>query len=101
VAVLGAAAASQIPALIPIALKDISELNPSATEYIVDWLFFTIVRCSRWRLALFLLLVARERAERLPRRLESGSNETPITMRRRIVILLAASLLRTASRGAN
>src|SRR6266480_5439912 len=44
VAVLGAGAALANPgAFIPIALKDISELNPSATEYVVDWLFFTIV----------------------------------------------------------
>jgi hypothetical protein len=28
---------------IPIALKDISELDPTATQYIVDWVFFSLV----------------------------------------------------------
>ena len=44
VAVVGAGAALANPgAFIPIALKDISELDPSATEYIVNWLFFSLV----------------------------------------------------------
>src|SRR5256885_693017 len=44
VAVAGAGAALANPgAFIPIALKDISELNPSAGQYIANWLFFTVV----------------------------------------------------------
>src|SRR4026209_2563715 len=44
VAIAGAGAALANPgAFIPIALKDISELDPSAAEYVVNWVFFTVV----------------------------------------------------------
>src|SRR3954451_6231351 len=66
VAVVGAGAALANPgAFIPIALKNISELDPSATQYVVDWLFFTIVSLLPLPLALLMLLVARERPQRL------------------------------------
>src|SRR6476661_779122 len=59
VAVLGAGAALANPgAFIPIALKDISELNPSATEYLVDWIFFSLVSLLPLATALLLLLLA-------------------------------------------
>jgi hypothetical protein len=100
VAVLGAGAALANPgAFIPIALKDISELNPSATEYIVDWLFFTIVALLPLALALLLLLVARERAERLLEKARIWLERNAITIAAAIVILLAASLLRNGISG--
>jgi hypothetical protein len=100
VAVLGAGAALANPgAFIPIALKDISELNPSATEYIVDWLFFTIVALLPLALALLLLLVARERAERLLEKVRIWLERNAITIAAVIVILLAASLLRNGISG--
>src|SRR6476661_5909139 len=100
VAVLGAGAALANPgAFIPIALKDISELNPSATEYIVDWLFFTIVALLPLALALILLLVARERAERLLEKARVWLQRNAITIAAAIVILLAASLLRNGISG--
>ena len=44
IAVVGAGAVLANPGgFIPIALKDISETDPSTTEYIVQWLFFTFV----------------------------------------------------------
>ena len=99
-AIIGAGAALANPgAFIPIALKDISELNPSATEYSVDWLFFTIVSLLPLALALLMLLVARERAERL---LEAARNWLELharTIAAAIVILLAASLLRNGISG--
>ena len=59
VAIAGAGAALANPgAFIPIALKDISELDPSATEYIVNWVFFTVVSLLPLLAALVLLLVA-------------------------------------------
>jgi len=100
VAVLCAGAALANPgAFIPIALKDISELNPSATEYIVDWLFFTIVALLPLALALLLLLVARERAERLLEKARIWLERNAITIAAVIVILLAASLLRNGISG--
>ena len=59
VAILGAGAALANPgAFIPIALKDISELDPSAAEYVVDWVFFSLVSLLPLAMALVLLLVA-------------------------------------------
>src|SRR5512133_3707281 len=44
IAVVGAGATLANPGgFIPIALKDISELDPSRTEYVAAWLFFTLV----------------------------------------------------------
>src|SRR3954447_13807375 len=59
VAVVGAGAALANPgAFIPIALKDISELNPSGAQYAVDWLFFTVVSLLPLGVALLSILVA-------------------------------------------
>ena len=61
IAILGAGAALANPgAFIPIALKDISETDPSASEYIVDWVFFSLASLLPLAIALVLLLVARE-----------------------------------------
>jgi hypothetical protein len=48
---------------IPIALKDISQLNPSAGEYIALWLAFTIVSLLPLLAALVALLVSHDWAE--------------------------------------
>ena len=86
-------------AFIPIALKDISELNPSAPEYVVDWLFFTIVSLLPLAVALLMLLVARERAERLLGSARGWLERNARTIAAAIVILLAASLLRNGISG--
>jgi len=100
VAVLGAGAALANPgAFIPIALKDISELNPSATEYVVDWLFFTIVSLLPLALALLMLLVARERAERWLGEARKWLERRAMTIAAAIVVLLAVSLLRNGISG--
>ena len=66
VAVIGAGAALANPgAFIPIALKTISELDPSNAQYIADWVFFTLMATLPLGLALIALLVAREWAERV------------------------------------
>jgi hypothetical protein len=100
VAVLGAGAALANPgAFIPIALKSISELNPSATQYVVDWLFFTIVSLLPLALALLMLLVARERAQRLLGSIRRWLERNARTIAAAIVVLLAASLLRNGIAG--
>src|SRR6266516_4147820 len=44
IAIVGAGATlANAGAFIPIALKDISELDPSAIQYIADWVFFSLV----------------------------------------------------------
>jgi len=100
VAVLGAGAALANPgAFIPIALKNISELNPGATQYVVDWLFFTIVSLLPLALALLMLLVAREGAERFLGNTREWLERHARTIAAAIVILLAASLLRNGIAG--
>jgi len=100
VAVLGAGAALANPgAFIPIALKNISELNPGATQYVVDWLFFTIVSLLPLALALLMLLVARERAERWLDGARKWLERHARTIAAGIVVLLAASLLRNGISG--
>src|SRR6476620_11042795 len=61
IAVVAAGATLANPGgFIPIALKDISQLNPSAGEYIALWLAFTLVSLLPLLVALLSLLVARE-----------------------------------------
>jgi uncharacterized membrane protein len=100
VAVLGAGAALANPgAFIPIALKNISELDPSATEYIVNWVFFTIVSLLPLAVALVLLLVARERAQRLLAEARRWLERNARTVAAVIILLLAASLIRNGIAG--
>lgn len=100
VAIVGAGAALANPgAFIPIALKDISELDPTAVEYVVSWVFFSLVSLLPLAVALLLLVLApgwtkstlgvvRAWLERNARNVAAG-----------IVVLLAISLLRNGIAG--
>jgi len=100
VAVVGAGAALANPgAFIPIALKDISELNPTATQYAVDWLFFTVASLLPLGLALLSLLVAGEWTKRQLGRARSWLERDARTIAAAIVVLLAISLLRNGVAG--
>ena len=46
-------------AYIPIALKTISETDPSAARYAVEWMFFVLVSLLPLLVAIVLLVVAR------------------------------------------
>src|SRR3954453_20269620 len=60
-AIAGAGAALANPgAFIPLALKNISETDPSAAGYVVDWVFFALVSLLPLALALPSLLVGRD-----------------------------------------
>jgi hypothetical protein len=100
VAIVGAGAALANPgAFIPIALKNISELDPSATEYIVNWVFFTVVSLLPLAVALVLLLVAREWAERLLEGVRRWLDKNARTIAAVIIVALAASLIRNGIAG--
>src|SRR6266550_8471366 len=61
IAIIGAGAALANPgAFIPLALKDISETNPSTTQYIVSWVFFSLVSLLPLAIAIVMLFVAPE-----------------------------------------
>src|SRR6185436_7307018 len=100
VAILGAGAALANPgAFIPIALKDISELNPSATEYIVDWIFFSLVSLLPLAIALLLLLVARDWTKRVLGSVRVWLERNARNVAAVLVVLLALSLLRNGIAG--
>jgi len=100
VAVVGAGAALANPgAFIPIALKDISELNPTATQYAVDWLFFTVASLLPLGLALLSILVAGEWTKRQLGRARIWLERDARTIAAAIVVLLAFSLLRNGVAG--
>ena len=100
IAIIGAGAALANPgAFIPLALKDISETNPSTTQYVVEWVFFSLVSLLPLAIAIVMLFVAPERAERVLQAsrdwlLRNGRNVAAV-----IVFLLAASLLRNGIAG--
>jgi hypothetical protein len=100
VAVVGAGAVLANPgAFIPLALKTISETDPSAAGYAVEWLFFTLVALLPLAIALVLLLVAPERAERLLRRVRDWLIAHARTVASVLIFLLAVALLRNGIAG--
>ena len=62
--VVAGATLANAGAFIPVALKSISQLDPTAAEYVADWTAFTIVSLLPLAVAILLLLVARESTER-------------------------------------
>ena len=99
-AVLAAGAALANPGgFIPIALKDISELNPSTIQYAVDWLFFTVASLLPLGLALLSLLVARDWTVRQLGRARTFLERDARAIAAAIVVLLAISLLRNGIAG--
>jgi hypothetical protein len=100
VAIAGAGAALANPgAFIPIALKDISELDPSATEYIVNWIFFTVVSLLPLLAALVLLLVAPAWTKRTLASVREWLDRNARKVAAVIIVLLALSLLRNGIAG--
>jgi hypothetical protein len=100
VAILGAGAALANPgAFIPIALKDISELDPSAAQYIVDWVFFSVASLLPLAVALVLLLVAPDWTQRLLGSVRVWLERNARMVAAVIVVLLAVSLLRNGIAG--
>jgi Sap, sulfolipid-1-addressing protein len=100
IAVVGAGATLANPgAFIPLALKEISETNPSAAQYIAEWVGFALVSLLPLALALIALLVAREPAERLLRGVRGWLERHARTVAAVILVLVAAALLRNGIAG--
>ena len=100
VAIVGAGAALANPgAFIPIALKDISELDPTATQYIVDWVFFSLVSLLPLATALLLLLLAPDWTRRRLGSVRTWLERNARNVAAVIVVLLALSLLRNGIAG--
>ena len=100
IAVIAAGAVLANPgAFIPLALKNISETDPSAAGYVVEWLFFALVSLLPLALALVLLLVARDWAERLLMRVRDLLIARARTVASVILFILALALLRNGIAG--
>ena len=100
IAIIGAGAALANPGgFIPIALKDISETNPSTTQYIVDWLFFATMSLLPLLLALLALVVAPNWAMRVLHSAREWLVKNVRIIAAIIVVLLAAALLRNGISG--
>jgi hypothetical protein len=100
IAIVGAGAALANPGgFIPLALKTISELDPSATQYAVDWLFFTIVSLLPLLIALVMLVVARDWTQRVLVSARDWLERNARIIAAVILFLLAAALLRNGISG--
>jgi len=100
IAVVGAGATLANPgAFIPLALKTISETDPSAPQYIVEWVFFALVSLLPLGLALLLLLFARQRAMRVLTAVRGWLEGNARRVAAVIVVLLAVALLRNGISG--
>jgi len=100
VAIVGAGAALANPGgFIPIALKTISETDPSTAGYAVEWLFFTIVALLPLALALVMLRVAPDRAGRTLAAARGWIERHARTLAAVILLALAAALLRNGIAG--
>jgi Sap-like sulfolipid-1-addressing protein len=99
-AVVGAGAALANPGgFIPLALKDISETNPSTVGYLVQWLFFALVSLLPLAASLLLLLVAPDWTNRHLAQLRYWLERRVRTIAFVILALLAVSLTRNGIAG--
>jgi hypothetical protein len=100
IAIVAAGATLANPgAFIPLALKDISETNPNAGQYILEWVAFALVSLLPLSLALVMLLVARRPTQRVLLAARVWLEFHARTIAAAIMILLAAVLLRNGIAG--
>ena len=100
IAIVAAGASLANPGgFIPVALKDISQLNPSAGEYIVLWLAFAFISLLPLLAALLSLLVARDWTTQLLHTVRGWLERYARTLAAGIIVLLAAALLRNGIAG--
>ncbi len=100
IAIVGAGALLANPGgFIPLALKAISETNPSAAQYIVDWVFFTLVAILPLGIAIVMLLVARDWTVALLGRVRNWLVRRAWTIGAVLILLLAVALLRNGIAG--
>jgi hypothetical protein len=100
VAVVGAGAVLANPgAFIPLALKAVSETDPSAAVYAVEWLVFAFVALLPLAVAIVLLLIAPAWAERVLGRVRDWLIAHARTVASVLIFLLALALLRNGIAG--
>lgn len=99
-AIAGAGAVLANPGgFIPLALKDISETDPTPTQYAVEWLFFAVVSLLPLGITLILLVVSKERTLRMLASARGWLERNARMIALGIILLLAATLLRNGIAG--
>jgi Sap-like sulfolipid-1-addressing protein len=99
-AIVGAGAVLANPGgFIPLALKDISETDPTAYGYAVQWIFFTLISLLPLAVALLLLVFAEDRALRVLGGARRWLERNASTIFLVLLTLLAISLLRNGISG--
>lgn len=94
-ALVGAGAALANPGgFIPLALKEISQLNPTTAEYVVGWTLFSLVSLLPLGLALLMLVVARQRAMLVLHVTQTWLQRNARFIAAVILVALGAALLR-------
>jgi hypothetical protein len=100
IAIVGAGAMLANPGgFIPLALKEISETDPSATQYIVEWVLFTLVALLPLGVAIVMLVFARERTVRILAKARDWLERHAQTIAAVLLVLIAAALLRNGIAG--
>ncbi len=100
IAIVGAGALLANPGgFIPLALKAISETDPSTAQYVVDWVFFTLVAILPLGVAILMLLVARDWTVALLLRARTWLVRHAWKIGAVLIFLLAVALLRNGISG--
>jgi len=100
IAIIAAGATLANPgAFIPLALKDISETNPSAGEYVVEWVGFALISLLPLSVALVALAISPEPTRRALTGARGWLERHARPIAALILLLLAAVLLRNGIAG--
>jgi hypothetical protein len=100
IVIVGAGASLANPGgFIPLALKDISELDPSRAEFVVAWIFFAFVSVLPLAIAIVMLAFAPVPANRVLKATHDWLLANARTVAAVFITLLAASLLRNGIAG--
>jgi threonine/homoserine/homoserine lactone efflux protein len=100
IAIVAAGATLANPgAFIPLALKDISQTNPSASEYVVLWVAFAIIALLPLLVAIVMLVFARERTQQTLTAARGWLERHAMTVAGVLLVLLGAVLLRNGIAG--
>ncbi len=95
IAIVAAGASLANPGgFIPLALKEISQTNPSTTQYVLEWLAFTIISLLPLTLAIVMLAITPDRTQRVLASARGWLERNARTVAAVILLLLAATLLR-------
>jgi hypothetical protein len=100
VAIIAAGATLANPgAFIPLALKDISETNPNAAQYVAEWVAFSLISLLPLSAALVALAVAPEWARRVLNGVRGWLERNARTVAAVLLLLLAAVMMRNGIAG--